>query len=83
MTNMDMDSVLAKLLEQDTSEDMLELKKLILRRIATETDVKQARIPAPLNITEIGGYYNLIKNDDMMRRQMLSIVLGLPYISEE
>ena len=83
MTNMDMDSVLAKLLEQETSEDMLELKKLILRRIATETDVKQARIPAPLNITEIGGYYNLIKNDDMMRRQMLSIVLGLPYISEE
>ncbi len=83
MADMDMDSVLAKLIEQETSEDLLEARKMILKRIATESDVKQARIPAPLNITEIGGYYNLIKNDDKMRRQMLSIVLGLPYISEE
>ena len=83
MGNLDLDGAINKLFEQETSEDMLELKKLILKRIATETDVKQARIPAPLNITEVGGYYNLIMNDEKMRRQMLALALGLPYISEE
>lgn len=79
----DMEALLAKILEQESSEDMLKLRKMILRRIATESDIKQARIPAPMNITEIGGYYNLIANDDVMRRQMLAQILGLPYILDE
>ena len=82
MSYQDLDSAFAKILEQESSEDLLELRKLIMKRMATESDIKQARIPAPMNITEIGGYYNLIKNDDLMRRQMLAQILGLPYISE-
>ena len=83
MANSDLDTVLAKLLEQEASDEMAALKRTILRRIAMESDIKQARIPAPMNITEIGGYYNLMQNDDVMRRQLLATVLGLPYISEE
>lgn len=72
----------SKLLEQETSEEMLELRKLLMRRIATETDIRPARIPAPLNITEIGGYYNLLKKDEKLRRQLLASALGLPSSSE-
>jgi hypothetical protein len=83
MENLDLDAVLVKLLEQEASEEMAALKRLILRRIALESNIQQARVPAPLNITEIGGYYNLLKKEDAMRRQLLASVLGLPYISEE
>ena len=83
MANADLETVLARLLEQECSEEMLALKKLILRRLATESDIRQVRVPAPLNITEIGGYYNLLKKEEVMRRQLLATVLGLPYISEE
>jgi len=44
-----------KVLEQEVSPDVVEIKKMILRRIAAESDIKPARIPAPMNITEIGG----------------------------
>ena len=47
--------IAAKFLEQEASPEMQKLKMQILRRIALESDVKPARIPAPLNITEIGG----------------------------
>lgn len=83
MANADLESVLVRLLEQESSEEMAAMKRLILRRMATESDIRQVRIPAPMNITEIGGYYNLLKKDDVMRRQLLATVLGLPYISEE
>jgi len=74
-------NLVAKLLEQETSPEIMELKRLILRRIATETDIRPARVPAPMNITEIGGYYNLIKKDEKLRLQLLASVLGLPYSS--
>jgi hypothetical protein len=72
--------IAAKLLESEVSPEMLEIKKMILRRIATETDIKPSRIPAPLNITEIGGYFNLmIKiNQQEMLRQTLASILGIP-----
>lgn len=50
---------------------MQKLKMQILRRIALESDVKPARIPAPLNITEIGGYINLmrkLKKEEMAQK---------------
>ena len=53
--------LVTRLLEQETSEEMAEIKRMIYRRIATESDIKLSRIPAPLNITEIGGYFNLHK----------------------
>jgi hypothetical protein len=80
---MDIQEIAAKLLEQETSDEMKELKMRILERIATETDIKPARIPAPLNITEIGGYYNLLKEHEELQLRMLESVLGLPYSSKE
>lgn len=69
-----------KLLEQETSEEMAEIKKMIYRRIATESEIKPSRIPAPMNITEIGGYINLLMkvNQQDMLRQTLASILGLP-----
>jgi hypothetical protein len=49
-----------KLLEEETSAEMLNLKRQLFRRIINESDIKPSRIPAPLNITEIGGYFNLM-----------------------
>lgn len=84
-------SIAAKLLEQETSEDVQRIKLEILKRIASESDIKPSRIPAPLNITEIGGYFNLMMRfkkeaileqqkaqiSDMLN-QTLSSILGLP-----
>jgi len=78
-----------KVLEQEVSPDVVEIKKMILRRIAAESDIKPARIPAPMNITEIGGYFNLmmkLKKEEQaqqqayseMMQQTLTSILGLP-----
>jgi len=68
--------LVAKLLEQE-----LKMKETVVNRIAMESDIKPSRIPAPLNITEIGGYFNLMKKLDLegdMRKRTLSSILGLP-----
>ena len=79
-----------KVLEQEVSPDVVEIKKMILRRIAMESDIKPARIPAPMNITEVGGYFNLMmklkkeeeaqqqKAYSEMIKQTLTSILGLP-----
>ena len=79
----DIQEIAAKLLEQETSDEMKKLKMRILERIATETDIKPARVPAPLNITEIGGYYHLLKGNEELQLRLLASVLGLPYSSKE
>lgn len=71
-----------KLMAQETSDEVQALKLKILQRIAEETDIKPTRMPAPLNITELGGYYNLLakleKEKTEMRMKMIASVLGLP-----
>ena len=67
-----LESMAAKLLEQETSKEIQAIKLQILRRIAAESDIKPARIPAPMNITEIGGYFNLMmkmKQEEEKRMQ--------------
>ncbi len=78
--NINIQEIITKILEHETSPEVLEIKKLILKRIATESDIKPSRIPAPLNITEIGGYFNLLMqlNQQEMLRQALASILGLP-----
>jgi hypothetical protein len=72
----------AKLLEQETSDEVKALKLKILQRIAEESEVKPTRMPAPRNITELGGYYNLLakleKEKTEMRMKMIASVLGIP-----
>ena len=70
----DIQALVAKLLEHEVSPEVLEIRKMILRRIATESDIRPSRIPAPMNITQVGGYVN----EQEMLRQTLSAILGLP-----
>lgn len=76
------DSLLVQLLriivEKELNKNDEDLKALIQKGFAS-LKTSQARVPAPLNITEIGGYYNLLEGDNEMRRQLLASVLGLPY----
>ncbi|MBR4731776.1 MAG: hypothetical protein IK081_03310 [Lachnospiraceae bacterium] len=82
-------NAIAQLLNAEANEQTQEYKNLILKRIAEESEVKPTRIPAPLNITEVGGYYNLIEqiqaNSDTLEEKklemqlaMIASALGLP-----
>ena len=48
----DYQELAAKLLEQETSDEVKALKLKILQRIAEESEVKPTRMPAPRNITQ-------------------------------
>ena len=66
-------------LKNSTSSEMLQAQQILLRRMALEGDVVPSRIPAPGNITEIGGYLNLLEesNQPELRAQVLASVLGV------
>jgi hypothetical protein len=66
-------------LQAATSPDLLEAQSIILRRIALEGDVVGARIPAPQNISEIGGYINLLQTlkQPEILQQALAGALGV------
>lgn len=78
--SIDYQELAAKLLEQETSEQMMKIRQLIMLRMAMEGSVNASRIPAPMNITEVGGYYNLLakQKEQTMLRQVVSSALGLP-----
>ena len=84
----ELQSVLSMLLQSDSGKSQA-YQEQILKRIAEETEVKPTRIPAPLNITEVGGYFNLIsqvETDDpalkeqkaKMQLALIASALGLP-----
>src|ERR1700733_6324125 len=64
-------SNLLNVLTTATSPDALEAQSIIMRRIALEGDVIGSRVPPPLNISEIGGYLNLLEKlkESSMREQ--------------
>src|SRR5688500_12586302 len=68
---------LAKVLEKATAPDMLEAQKVILRRLALAGDLFPSRVPAPLNITQVGGYLNLLRDHLELRTQVLASALGV------
>ena len=68
---------LTRVLESAISPDMLEAQQIILRRLALSGDLYPSRIPAPLNITQVGGYLNLIQSDPVLRAQVLASTLGV------
>lgn len=81
--------IISQLMQGESGENIQAYKELIFKRIAEETDVKPTRIPAPLNITEVGGYFNLIsqiETDDpalqaqkaKMQLSLIASALGLP-----
>lgn len=82
MARLELENVIADILAQETTEEVKTLKLRALQRIVEETDVRPTRIPAPLNITELGGYYNLLakleKEKIEMRIKLIASALGLP-----
>lgn len=52
---------LVDLIRSGIRPDVLEAQRVLLQRLSTQGDVFPARIPAPLNITEVGGYLNLLE----------------------
>lgn len=68
---------LTKILESAISPDMLEAQQIILRRLALSGDLFPSRIPPPANITEVGGYINLVSDDLVLRSQVLASALGV------
>ncbi|GAC1320267.1 MAG: hypothetical protein NVSMB2_16090 [Chloroflexota bacterium] len=70
---------LADILRTGTDPDILEAQRTLLRRIALEGNIIDSRVPAPKNVTEVGGYINLLGTlgDTDIRTQMLASVLGV------
>jgi hypothetical protein len=70
---------LLTMLQTATSPDALEAQSILLRRLALEGDLIPSRVPAPRNITEIGGYLNLLGtlHEPAMREQTLAGILGV------
>jgi hypothetical protein len=52
---------LVELMRSGVRPDVLEAQRVLLQRLAQQGDVFPARIPPPLNITEVGGYLNLLE----------------------
>lgn len=67
------------LVQTATSPDAVEAQGIILRRMALEGDIVGSRIPPPRNISEIGGYLNLLSTlkENTMREQTLAGILGV------
>jgi hypothetical protein len=70
---------LASILSNANSPAALQAQQLLLQRMALESDIFPSRVPAPRNITEIGGYLNLLEklNETAMRTQALASILGV------
>lgn len=70
---------LTEVIKGATSPEIQSAQALLLRRLATQGDVIPSRIPAPRNITEVGGYLNFLETlgETQMRRDMLGSTLGL------
>ena len=79
-SNMNFQEIANKILEQEVSDEMYKIRKLIMLRMALEGEVRASRIPMPKNITEVGGYYNLLtkQKEKSMQRQLVASALGLP-----
>lgn len=72
-------SSLLSTLHTANSADALEAQNIILRRVALEGNIVSSRVEPPRNITEIGGYINMLDalNQPEMRSQVLAGILGV------
>ena len=70
---------LVELMRSGVRPDVLEAQRLLLQRLANQGDVFPARVPAPLNITEVGGYLNLLEAAGQfdMRASAVASALGV------
>ncbi len=67
------------ILETTNSPAIQRAREIIAHRLAISGDVAPSRIPSPRNITEIGGYINLLTEygETEQRARMISAALGI------
>lgn len=72
-------SALLDMVKSASSPDIYQAQMMLLRRLALEGSVVPSRVPAPKNISEVGGYVNLLAtlSEPAMREQMLAGILGV------
>ena len=70
---------LLSMIQANNSPDAAAAQSIILRRLALQGDIVGSRVPAPRNITEIGGYFNMLETlgESAMREQTLASILGV------
>jgi hypothetical protein len=72
-------AALINIIATGTSPQVLALQQALLRRMLLEGDVIPSRIPAPRNISEVGGYINLLGTlgQTTVRTEVLASALGV------
>jgi hypothetical protein len=72
-------NALVELMRAGARPDVLEAQRLLLQRLASQGDVFPSRIPLPRNITEVGGYLNLLERAGQfdMRLSAMASALGV------
>ena len=70
---------LVELMRSGVRPEVLEAQRILLERLATAGDVFPSRIPAARNVTEVGGYLNLLESAGQpgMRTQAVASALGI------
>src|SRR5215469_13635579 len=71
--------LLVELMRTATRPDVLEAQRVLLQRLAYQGDVFPSRVPPPRNITEVGGYLNLLESlgQQDVRAGAVSSALGV------
>jgi len=72
-------ATLLGILKDSTSPEFMRTQQILAQRLALTGSVIPSRIPEPKNITEIGGYLNLLESLDEteLRSQALASILGV------
>lgn len=68
---------LVELMRAGAHPDVLEAQRVLLQRLANQGDVFPSRIPLPRNITEVGGYLNLLESAGQLDMRMNAIASAL------
>ncbi|MDE1831714.1 MAG: hypothetical protein KGI02_05005 [Thaumarchaeota archaeon] len=70
---------LVNILQVGANPQTLQLQQALLRRLILESDAVPSRLPAPKNITEVGGYINLVSYLRLtnLQTELLASALGI------
>src|SRR5271170_8221829 len=72
-------AALVNIIQSGASPEIIAMQKLLLERLLLEGDVAPSRIPPPLNITEVGGYINLLASlsQPALQTELIASALGI------
>lgn len=75
----DLTAALVELMRTGTRPEVLDAQRVLLMRLAQQGDLFPSRVPPPLNVTEVGGYLNLLAADGHtdLRTAAVASALGL------